>query len=179
MARAAILEGCALLIVDDPMMYGGLAALLRRAESLQSADSAFLAERELWTTYTDGVRRDGAPPEELPATLDLPGIPLPRGATPEVQQPMVGVLLTAQDEPRDHVLAGQALQRVLLATTAWGLSASFLSPVIQVPQARVVLRTMLNVSGHPQALLRFGYGYPAPVTARRPAAEVTRYRVDV
>jgi hypothetical protein len=65
------------------------------------------------------------------------------------------------------------MQRVLVTATAIGLSTSFLSQPVEVPATRAALRTLLEMRGHPQTVLRVGYGYPAARTPRRPVAAVT------
>ena len=67
---------------------------------------------------------------------------------------------------------GQALQRVLLTATRYGLSTSLMSQPIEVERIREQLRLGLRKFGPPQMLLRFGYGVPATPTARRPVTDV-------
>jgi len=78
----------------------------------------------------------------------------------------------AADRPFDQVLAGQALQKVLLTATDAGLAVSLISQPIEVPAARDQLRRSLGRSGFPQLALRMGYGRPAPATGRRDLSEV-------
>jgi hypothetical protein len=70
------------------------------------------------------------------------------------------------------VQAGQALQRVLLTATADGLATSFLSHVVEVPQAREELRRLVSGTRPPQAVLRVGRGWPVPPTGRRDPADL-------
>jgi hypothetical protein len=70
--------------------------------------------------------------------------------------------------------AGQAMQRILLTTTAAGLKASFLNQPIEVPSLRRQLAPTLGLPGHPQLLLRFGYGAGGGPTPRRPISDVLR-----
>jgi hypothetical protein len=72
----------------------------------------------------------------------------------------------------DQLIAGQALQRVLLTATDAGLAASMISQPIEVPAAREQLRLALGRFGTPQMVLRLGYGRPGRPTSRRPVAEV-------
>ena len=58
---------------------------------------------------------------------------------------------TAGDEPVDWLRAGQALQRMLLTTTADGVAVSFLNQPIEVPELRAELRELLG-TGAPQLL---------------------------
>jgi hypothetical protein len=79
---------------------------------------------------------------------------------------LLAVLATDYDVP-SWIAAGQAMQRILLTTTAAGLKASFLNQPIEVPSLRRQLAPTLGLPGHPQLLLRFGYGAgggPTPAT---------------
>ena len=86
--------------------------------------------------------------------------------------PLLGLIVTDGDEPRDWVYAGRALQRILLEATSEGVSASFLNQAVEVPQFRDQLRGLVGSSGSPQLLLRFGYAPQARPVPRRPLAEV-------
>ena len=65
------------------------------------------------------------------------------------------------------VTAGQAMRRVLLTATAEGLTASFLSQLIEVERAREELRRLIGGPGGPQVVLRIGRGWPVSATPRR------------
>lgn len=112
----------------------------------------------------------------------LPQCPLSdlvRGAAPNLtDDPLIAVLGTAGDTPRDQLHAGFALQRVLLTITDHGLASSLLSQPIEVPSAREQLRIALGRYGTPQMVLRVGYAEPASPTPRRPVAEVIEASVD-
>jgi hypothetical protein len=73
--------------------------------------------------------------------------------------PNAAVLLTDGDTRADWLAAGQALARVLLTGAAEGLAASPLSQVVDDPGSRERLRRGLRLLGHPQAVLRLGYGH--------------------
>ncbi|HKT01502.1 MAG TPA: nitroreductase, partial [Rugosimonospora sp.] len=86
--------------------------------------------------------------------------------------PLVAVLGTAGDTPRDQLLAGLAMQDLLLTAVEAGLAASLLSQPIEVPAAREQLRLGLGRYGPPQIVARIGYGTPGTPSPRRPAVEV-------
>ena len=85
-------------------------------------------------------------------------------------------LCTPNDHRADWLRAGQALHRLLLAATAEGLGAAFLSPPLELPDVRSSLRGELRLPGHPQVLLAIGQPQDPqpPPTPRRPVAEVLR-----
>lgn len=179
MRQAALHEGARLVLLDRPERYGPVATVLRRAEHIQRQDARFQAELVEWVA--DGLGRlDGVPLSAGgPPALIEPLIPLreygtgSRKAPREYEQePLLGVLLTHQDTVYDHVRAGEAMQRVLLTATACEVSTSFLSAAVELPASRSALRSLFDNEGYPQAVLRFGYGYPAPHTCRRPVDEV-------
>lgn len=70
--------------------------------------------------------------------------------------PLLAVLSTDSDHPRDWLRAGQALQRVLLIGCKHGLQASYLNQPVQVASLRPKLQTLVG-AGAPQLLLRLGY----------------------
>lgn len=89
------------------------------------------------------------------------------------QAPFVAVLATRADSPADWIVAGQALQRVLLVAAEHGVSGGFLNAPCQVSADRERLRALLPEQGYPQLVLRLGYPVArAEATARRPVADV-------
>ncbi|OFW27122.1 MAG: nitroreductase [Acidobacteria bacterium RIFCSPLOWO2_02_FULL_65_29] len=86
--------------------------------------------------------------------------------------PLLAILGTERDEIRDWLLAGQALERVVLTACQSGLQASFLNQPVQVASLRPKLR---DVAGRavPQVLLRLGEPMDEPVAApRRAVADI-------
>jgi hypothetical protein len=81
--------------------------------------------------------------------------------------PHLAVLTTARDEPADWLRAGQALQRVLLTATMYGVSASFLYQPIELRDMRGKATLAWPWPENPQMIIRFGYGAPAPGSPRR------------
>ncbi len=85
---------------------------------------------------------------------------------------LLAVIVTSSDDTPDWIGAGQALQRVLLTATAAGLQASFMNQPIEISSMRVQLGRELGLPGHPQLLLRVGYGPNAAPTPRRDVSDV-------
>ena len=105
-------------------------------------------------------------------TLTAAQLPILRGLVdqaPDVQ-PLVAVVGTFHDSPLARLQAGLAMQRVLLAATVAGLSASFLSQFVAAPATRRQLRELVVSGLWPQVVLRLGYRTPLPV-APRPVPE--------
>jgi nitroreductase len=75
------------------------------------------------------------------------------------------------------VRTGRALQRVLLRATAEGLHAGWYAAATEVQDVRRRLRRAVGDPGHPQVLLRLGYGLAPRATPRRPVELVVRSMV--
>ena len=84
------------------------------------------------------------------------------------------LLSTSNEGPRDWLDAGRAMQRLLLRATASGFVASFLSQPLEVPEVRQRFRRSVGEAGHPQVLLRVGYGPEPRPAPRRPVDLVLR-----
>jgi nitroreductase len=186
LACAAEAERAHLAVLDTPKKLDTFATLLRRADHLQEEDPAFQHELRAWADRNsdgaqDGVPRSAGGPRSTGGSLLTlrqfhPETTVER---PFEREPMVVMLTTHGDTPRDHLRAGMALQRVLLSATVLGLSVSFLSQPVEVPATRTALRTLLDVPGQPQTVLRVGYGHPVGRTPRRPVDAVTTVRTGV
>ncbi|MCZ2526557.1 hypothetical protein [Streptomyces sp. HB2AG] len=85
------------------------------------------------------------------------------------EHPRLLLLGTRHDRPADRLLAGQALQRVLLLLTVRGLRASVLHRALEWEDLRRRVRGPSGGPGSPQALVRIGYGPEGP-TPRSPGA---------
>jgi len=146
------------------------------------ADPAFRAELEKWTG-TSGERPDGVPVSAggpVPAAhetwvlRDFTG-----GAGPDripgkdfEDEPLIAVLTSPFAGRAGDVRAGEALQRVLLTATADGLTASFLSQLVEVPDTREAVRRLVGALRPPQAVLRMPGGCrPATGRVQRPVPD--------
>jgi nitroreductase len=88
------------------------------------------------------------------------------------EHPRLLLLSTGADRPIDWLVAGRALEHVLLLATDLGLRASMMYQALEWTDLRWLLRDPCGDSGRePQMLLRLGYGPQGPATPRRPARE--------
>lgn len=71
--------------------------------------------------------------------------------------PVLAILGTPENSPRDWLHAGQMLAALLLRALSIGVHASFLNQPAQVPALRKRLAKELNLTGHPQMLFCLGY----------------------
>lgn len=163
-----------------------LQVLLSHADDSQRSDPRYLAELASWRRdrEAEGVPTRALPsvpaelrastwvPRDFDAASDSPksraGTQVGRDGSPlPAEHPAVLVLGTRGDDRHDWLVAGQALSRVLLRATVDGLSAQPLTQVLEVPVLRARMRHALGVQGHPQMLLRVGYGHTGPTSRRR------------
>ncbi|MEU0669402.1 nitroreductase [Streptomyces lavendulocolor] len=171
---AARAEGARLDFAGDWQALD-LLDLVWEAEHMEEHSPAARAEIARWAS--EGIppdalgprRYDGrAPVRDLAGGRPVEG----RGTAVFERAPCLAVLGTREDSREDWLRAGQAMERVLLRATLDGLSTSLNSQAVEWPELRRLLRDPLSGMGHPQMLLRFGYGPEAPATPRRPVSEV-------
>ncbi len=164
--------------------------LLNRADALQVLALAAEAGRELAANAEHesellrwiGVdRSDGIPVEALPPRPARTPSPVRHGdflaARPDRRRtvaayerfPQLAVLTTETDEPADWLMAGQALEHVLLTATCHGVSASFLYQVIERDDMHgdEDAASRWPWPEHRQMILRLGYGPPVVPAPRR------------
>lgn len=164
--------------------------LTRDAEGYDHMDAGREAERQRWLrpapdTGADDRQRgthDGVPatafgpvPASGPAPVrDFAGRAALAGrrVADFERYPQIALLRTRGDHPLDWLLAGQALERVLLEATRHGLRASFATQALEFPELRWLLRDPQSGPGHVHMVLRLGYGPPGTPTPRRPLREV-------
>ncbi len=171
-----------LLIGDGPL--AALSEIARTANEVLMRDEAYRAEISAWTrngAASDGVPIEAGGPRPEPQDL-LPARPYssePRSTWQDFKgHPLVAVLGTVGDTVGDQLVAGQALQRVLLTATDSDLSVSMVSQPIELPSAREQLRLALGRFGPPQMVLRIGYGVSGGPTPRRPIDDVMDQLID-
>jgi len=182
MVRAAQLERSWLHIVGSREEVARMKDFVRRAHRIQQNDPEVQAELGSFTGHRPDAT-DGVPPASAgfrPAAQDEwafrdfhPGQKHERLSGKDYESnPLVAVVCSHHEGPLGEVQAGQAMQRVLLAATTLGLSASFMSQPIEIRSVREELRRALGGVLVPQAMLRIGFSTPVPATPRRPVAEL-------
>ncbi|MFE1312483.1 Acg family FMN-binding oxidoreductase [Streptomyces sp. NPDC058755] len=159
--------------------------LVQDAEGRQATDPGILSETAQWTRTEpsdvvgapDGIPAEAFGPRQHGTTAPVRdfalGRPMPgRSWAPFEKHPHIALLGTGHDGPGDWLLAGQALERVLLQATADGLVASMTSQPLEWPEFRWVARDPFSAMAHVQMVLRLGYGPEGPASPRRPVADV-------
>lgn len=165
LAEMAQETGTTFLELADPAR----AAFVRRVDDClryDETDPARLAERAAWPV-------PGPEPFESAAGGPARGDEILAGA------PVLALITTTGDDPRDWLLAGQSLMRVLLRGRVDQVYASFLpGPLTRaadrwaVAEEAAVLGDMPQSPGYAQLALRLGYGSDLPPVPRRPLADV-------
>jgi hypothetical protein len=175
---AARSEGAWLDLLVGMTALSGFAEIARSADRVLRRDVRYQSEMVGWTHVdlaSDGVPVAAGAPAPAPQDL-LPQRSFadrPRAAGRDYEaEPLVAILGVPGDGRIDQIVAGQAMQKVLLTATDAGLAASILSQPIEVPAARDQLRRSLGRAGIPQIAVRLGYGQPSAPAPRRDVAEV-------
>ncbi len=178
-------EGAVLLPITNPEHLKVAARLSRRANEIESADPAYLAELTVWTT-DDPLRRDGVPAAATPYAggtvhshdelaireFDTRGSGwLPSSSESGTDQCLL-LLGTMDNDPVAWLRAGEALEHLWLELTRLGFAASPFTQVVEVAQTHERLRQELRLEMHPEVLLRVGLAPEAVATLRRSEADV-------
>ena len=189
--RAAVeAESAWLRPLNRPEDLPVVATVLAHADETERSDPAYVEELAKWSSFDESAREgvprsavDSTPVSERGSSYKLRDFDVDSSVTrgyehtddpPAAEHPLVVVVGTAQDDPRSWLEAGMALGHLLLLATARGLSAAPMTQALEVPAARLQLGHGIGATGHPQMLLRIGYGTGHPTTHRRPVDEVLR-----
>jgi len=176
---AATSEGATFTVFDSAEKRIDAAALVAEGDAIQWANPSWRRELAAW--MHPRRRGDG---------LALPSLAIPaaqavvrtfdmgRGVGAKDRQladesPLLAVLASKGDAACDWLIAGQALQRILLVGVRHGLQASYLNQPVQVAALRPRLQQLSGSPGHAQGLLRIGTPERSlPAAARRPLADI-------
>jgi hypothetical protein len=184
--EAGAAEGCDIVCVESAAGRENLAALIGEADQTQFKDPRF--RRELASWVHPGRNQDGMPAlsagmrglldlavplvSSVIRTFDLGGGMAAAHHALAIGSPLLLCIATGTDDAPAWFAAGQALERVLLAVAAAGMTASYLNQPIESTPLRERLRAVLDLDGMPQLLIRVGRGAQAPHSPRRPLADV-------
>jgi hypothetical protein len=176
----ASLEGAWLHLVKDRDERNFVADLIARGDQAQWSDRRFRLELAAWvrsnrSTSEDGIPIDAYPSDSLlsmatPHVLRTFDVGTGKAATDRdiaLYSPILAVLGTESDGAADWLAVGQALARVLLRARLENVYASFLNQPIEVASLRPKVRLAIGRAGHPQLILRMGYGPSVKATPRR------------
>jgi nitroreductase len=179
LAEAVAREGAQVHELANETQRREAAALVAAGDAQQWADARWRRELAAWMH-----------PRRAGDGLNVPGLAAPlthavvrtfdmgRGTGAKDRElaeasPLLVVLATAGDDVADWLVAGQALQRLLLTACGLGLQASYLNQPCQVDGLRPKLREIAGATGWPQLLVRLGFpDAAAPATVRRALSQV-------
>lgn len=161
LAAAAADEGAYFQIVA-PSQRQMAVDLIAEGERLQQSDPLCRQELETW------MRRNLNHAADSIANSDQ------NSQDPElaVQAPLLAVISTDHDRREDWLVAGQAIQKVLLKLTVAGAASSFFNQPIETEHLRHQLQLAMDQPQIPQVLLRIGYGTKVRATDRRRITEI-------
>jgi hypothetical protein len=164
-------------VIDSPSARTGLALVLADAEAAETMSPDYVDELARWVhPGDDGVPLPAVSPPMTSSVNDMPrrafvndGHGLRPGAVPPplVIRNTVVMLGTDGDSPRDWLVAGAGLAWLQLRAALDFVVTQPLGPATDFPAARARLRRELSLLGHPQFILRVGYGSGRPWAGRR------------
>ncbi|MEU4410949.1 hypothetical protein AB0F88_41135 [Streptosporangium sp. NPDC023963] len=182
-------EGARLTPVRSEPAIRVFSAITCAAQDVQAQDRPLSLELIGWARPPGSPREDGVPAESYPreprrtephfAQRDYArGRPWGSDADQSfsVSTGVVAVLTTKGDSRGDWLAAGQALQRILLRASAYGLSAAFHTQALEMFHLREFLRQELCSQEYPQMIMRLGITFDDSQGVRRPATEVLEER---
>jgi hypothetical protein len=172
-------EGATLTILETADQRLGAAALVAEGDAMQWANPSWRRELAAW--MHPRRRGDGLtlPALAIPvAQLVVRTFDMGHGVAAKDRQladesPVLAVISTEADMPRDWLAAGQALQRLLLVGVQLDLQASYLNQPVQLAALRPKLQQLTGRAGYAQLLLRIGIpNQTVPAAPRRQVADV-------
>ncbi|WP_030274099.1 Acg family FMN-binding oxidoreductase, partial [Streptomyces sp. NRRL B-24484] len=182
--HAAAAEGAQMTALEESEVRRVL-DLTAEAEARIAGDVARQAETRTWlrpeAPAVDGIPATALGPQDHDARVPMRSFtgrpPAPAVLAPPPTRrfealPQLATLTTRGDRPADWLRAGQAMERVWLLATLYGLRVSVLHQAVEWPDTRGLLRDPEQGPGHVQLVLRFGYGPPGAATPRRPVDEI-------
>ncbi len=182
LAQQAALEHAQLHQFADHRDRDHVESLVVHADTMQWSDPNWRRELALWVRS----RKDGegltVPTLVLPVVrsvvrnIDLGSVVAKQ--EPDLAQPSSILLMIATDTDTaiDWLIAGQALQRVLLTAASKGLQASYLNQAIQIQSTRPKVATLVADGCCPQVLFRLGVpALDVTATPRRDVAHTMQW----
>ncbi len=187
--QAARLDGCELLVIDDPARMEQLLELILAATEAQVSNPAFASELKSWIRFNarsaiesgDGLYSACSGNPTLPTFLGQRIFGLVFTAKGEKDRYArqvrssagLAVVVSERDDAAHWVEAGRSYQRFALQATALGIRHAHLNQPVEVASTRPELQALLGLGDRrPDLVLRFGYAPPMPRSLRRPVADV-------
>jgi nitroreductase len=167
-------EGVHLYLTSDPGFKDKFRELVVSADQAEYSDVNYKSELGHWlgqgTMGPTGI-------QALIAQMDVVFLDVgPKQTRNDAElvnsTPVLGFLITEENNREAQVRAGQAFERLWLAATAINLSVQPMSQVLEIPKTKAKLTELLP-EGHLQQVFRLGFSESIPEhTPRRPLEEV-------
>ncbi len=167
-------EGIRLYLTSDPGLKSEFRELVVTADQIEYADVNYKSELGHWLGQgmmgPTGI-------QALIAQMDVvfldDGVAQARDDAELVTRtPVLGFLISEENDRETQVKAGQAFERVWLTATAMNLSVQPISQVLEIPETKAKLAELLP-EGYPQQAFRLGFAESIPKpTLRRPLDDV-------
>ncbi len=172
--RAVRAERADLVLVGHPGKDAGpLLSAMRRAEARASQDVGARGADRAWVGVGPD-RTDGVPATVLRAGYTDPILDVHRATRDEASgartfegRQHLAVVTTVDDGPRSWVVAGQALERLLLVAASRDVQAAIATRALEDVQARHEIESAYCSGARAQVLLRLAHGWTGPPTPRR------------
>jgi hypothetical protein len=186
---ASRIGGVEPVFIMDAARREEILELLVAANSAQLGDPAFMRELKLWLRFNkraaahfrDGLFSALSGNPQLPSLIGLMLFDLLVSKESENSRLSAQVrsssglvaFIAPSDDRAGWAAAGRAYQRFALQATVDGLKHAFVNQVVEVPDARRELRSLLGLGERrPSLLVRFGFGPEMPRSLRRRARDV-------
>lgn len=159
-----------------------LAVAVSAADRVERDDPAYQAEMRRWINDPEVTAADGIPTGAIPhldarhpRRADVPPRDFEAGVDGSLlieqdvdERPLIGVVLTDADRPIDHLRAGRAMMRLMIAAQLHGIATCPLSQAVDLAEFRIRTQQTMGWVGYPQVMLRLGY--PSAPVSELPAA---------
>lgn len=167
-------------LTDDVLSKQQVRNLAREANIRQHNAAYFNEEAAMWTGIDQNTEDEGIPVSSLTvpfyikpvySLLSYYGLTMHQAeqdAQNIVKSPLIGVLLSENNNRMDWIITGIAFEVLFLRATALGLQCAPITSVIEIDQTKEKLMKMLRTNKTPQMFFRLGYGKPAEPTPRNP-----------
>ena len=153
-------DDVSVFVIEDTDLKRSIGELQATADRIQMADPAYRKELGYWV----GIGALGQSwlvariAQAVVTRLDLGDRESQKNSKLIRHAPVIGVLVTETDDRPARVSAGQAYERIALVASADGIASHPLSQILEIPDKRDELATMLGISDSvPQHCFRLGY----------------------
>lgn len=73
------------------------------------------------------------------------------------EKPLIAIVFTREDTPAEHLAAGAAMMRLMIAAQRAGLVSCPLSQAVDLPAFRGRVQGLMGWTSYPRIMLRIGY----------------------